>query len=62
MAGQVLEHLTQHADPTRSEVCHLHDLLARGYAGIVLSDETAIGADPLRATLLAAELLAELGS
>ncbi|RPJ73496.1 MAG: hypothetical protein EHM24_07855 [Acidobacteria bacterium] len=57
MAGQVLEHLTAHAEPTRSEVCHLHDLVARGYAGIVLSDETAIGADPVRAVTTAAALL-----
>lgn len=57
MAGQVLEHLTQHADPTRSEVCHLFDLVARGYAGIVLSDETAIGADPVRAVSTARSLL-----
>ena len=57
MAGQVLEHLTGHPEPTRSEVCHLHDLLERGYAGIVLSDETAIGADPVRAVRTAATLL-----
>ena len=60
MAGQVLEHLTHHANPTRSEVCHLHDLLQRGYAGIVLSDETAIGLDPLRAASTAAALLKTL--
>ena len=57
MAGQVLEHLTEHAEPTRSEVCHLYDLLARGYAGIVLSDETAIGAHPARAVAQAAALV-----
>jgi len=56
MAGQVLEHLTDHATPTRSEVCHLHDLVARGYSGIVLSDETAIGSDPEHAVRVAAEL------
>lgn len=60
MAGQVLEHLTEHAEPTRSEVCHLHDLLSRGYAGIVLSDETAIGRDPVGAVATAATLLAGL--
>jgi len=60
MAGQVLEHLTHHADPTRSEVCHLHDLLQRGYAGVVLSDETAIGHDPVRAAALASDLLRTL--
>jgi len=58
MAGQVLEHLTRHRTPTRSELCHVHDLLARGYAGIVLSDETAIGADPVNAVEQAAALLA----
>jgi uncharacterized protein (DUF433 family) len=29
--AQVLEHLTAHVEPTRSEVCHVYDLLARGY-------------------------------
>lgn len=60
MAGQVFEHLKDHAEPTRSEVCHLHDLLARGFAGIVLSDETALGAHPVRATRTVAALLREL--
>jgi pyruvate kinase len=58
MAGQVLEHLTAHAEPTRSEVCHLFDLVGRGFAGIVLSDETAIGRDPVHAVAAAAALLA----
>jgi len=57
MAGQVLEHLTEHSAPTRSEVCHLHDLIGRGFAGIVLSDETAIGRGPARAVETAASLL-----
>lgn len=57
MAGQVLEHLTAHAEPTRSEVCHLYDLWQRGYAGIVLSDETAIGRDPEHAVERAASLV-----
>jgi pyruvate kinase len=60
MAGQVLEHLVRHAEPTRSEVCHLFDLIARGYAGIVLSAETAIGDDPVRATTTAAALVRDL--
>lgn len=60
MAGQVLQHLVQQSTPTRSEVCHLYDLLKRGYAGVVLSDETAVGSDPVGATTAAAELLAEL--
>jgi pyruvate kinase len=62
MAGQVLEHLTSHPEPTRSEVCHLFDLVARGYAGIVLSDETAIGSDPVQAVATAAGLLAAFRS
>ncbi len=57
MAGQVLEHLTHHPEPTRSEVCHVFDLLGRGYAGIVLSDETAVGADPVGAVKVARALL-----
>jgi pyruvate kinase len=57
MAGQVLEHLTTHREPTRSELCHLHDLVTRGYAGIVLSDETAIGLHPVHAVEEAAALV-----
>ena len=59
MAGQTLEHLTAHPEPTRSEVCHLFDLIARGYSGIVLSDETAIGRDPEGAVRTAVGLLRE---
>jgi pyruvate kinase len=62
MAGQVLEHLTRHREPTRSEVCHLFDIVARGFAGIVLSDETAIGDDPVHAVATAAGLLASFRS
>ena len=57
MAGQVFEHLTAHRDVTRSEVCHIYDLIGRGYAGIVLSDETAIGCDPVNAVRIARELI-----
>ena len=57
MAGQVLEHLTCHATPTRSETCHLFDLVGRGYAGFVLSDETAIGTDPVNAVRTLKSLL-----
>jgi pyruvate kinase len=60
MAGQVLEHLRLNDAPTRSEVCHLHDLIVRGYAGIVLSDETAIGAEPESATRWAAQLMRDV--
>jgi pyruvate kinase len=57
VAGQVLEHLTEHPAPTRSEACHLFDLVFRGYAGVVLSDETAVGRDPVLATATANRLL-----
>ena len=43
LAGQVLEHMTHHAEPTRTEVVHLHDAARLGWAGVVLSDETAVG-------------------
>ncbi|MCU0242069.1 MAG: pyruvate kinase [Vicinamibacteria bacterium] len=62
MAGQVFEHLTEHRHPTRSEVCHLHDLIARGYSGIVLSDETAVGAHPAHAVAIVADLIRTLRS
>ncbi|HEX7484951.1 MAG TPA: pyruvate kinase [Vicinamibacterales bacterium] len=62
MAGQVLEHITSHPDATRSEVCHLFDLVERGFAGIVLSDETAIGRDPVHAVSTAAGLLTSFRS
>jgi pyruvate kinase len=47
LAGQILEHMTGQPNPTRSEMCHLYDILQAGYAGVVLSDETAIGDDPV---------------
>ncbi len=54
LAGQVLEHMTTHPEPTRSELCHLYDALKAGYAGIVLSDETAVGKHPAAACRAAA--------
>jgi len=62
MAGQVLEHLTRHESPTRSEVCHIFDLVSRGYAGFVLSDETAIGSNPRGAVSVLKTLLAEFSA
>ncbi|MFO7624217.1 MAG: pyruvate kinase [Anaerolineales bacterium] len=56
LAGQVLEHMTAHATPTRSEVCYLYDAIQMGYRGFVLSDETSIGQYPL-ASCRAAALL-----
>jgi pyruvate kinase len=54
LAGQVLEHMTRHSTPTRSEVCYLYDSLVRGYRGVVLSDETAIGRYPVESCKVAA--------
>jgi pyruvate kinase len=54
MAGQVLEHMTGEPAPTRSEICYLHDALALGYRGFVLSDETAIGRYPVESVRAAA--------
>jgi len=54
MAGQVLEHMTEHPTPTRSEVCYLYDTLYAGYRGFVLSDEVAIGRYPIDSCRIAA--------
>ncbi len=54
LAGQVLEHLTEHATPTRAEVCAMYDALVSGYTGLVLSDETAVGVSPVEACRVAA--------
>jgi len=54
LAGQVFEHMTEHATPTRSEVCAVYDALMKGYQGVVLSDETAIGRDPVESCRAAA--------
>ena len=61
LAGQVFEHLTNHPLPTRSEVCHLYEMLSFGYQGVVLSDETAIGKYPLE-SVQAASLFRENNS
>lgn len=49
IAGQVFHHLTEHSQPTRSEVVHFSMIREQGIAGIVLSDETAIGVNPIGA-------------
>jgi pyruvate kinase len=54
MAGEILEHMTEHATPTRSEICYLYDTLSRGYKRVVLSDETAIGRYPVESCQTAA--------
>ncbi|MBW2734494.1 MAG: hypothetical protein JRH20_19075 [Deltaproteobacteria bacterium] len=47
LAGEVLGHLSVATEPTRSEVVHLYQTQRDGFAGIVLSDETAVGQHPL---------------
>jgi len=54
LAGQVFEHMTEHQAPTRSELCAAYDALMNGYRGFVLSDETAIGRDPIESCRIAA--------
>jgi pyruvate kinase len=54
LAGQVFEHMTEHSNPTRSEVCAAYDALRNGYRGFVLSDETAIGRHPVDSCRMAA--------
>lgn len=54
LAGQVLEHLTDHITPTRAEVMALYQAIRAGYAGWVLSDETAVGKNPVGACRTAA--------
>ncbi len=54
LAGQVFEHMTEHTTPTRAEVYGAYDALRTGYRGFVLSDETAIGQDPVASCRVAA--------
>jgi pyruvate kinase len=54
LAGQVLEHMTEHATPTRSEISCLHDALVQEFQGFVLSDETAAGRYPVESCKTAA--------
>lgn len=49
IAGQVLENMVRQNYPSRSEVAHLGYLIENGFAGIVLSEETAIGKYPIQA-------------
>ncbi len=57
VAGQVFHHLTFFPDPTRSEVVHLYQIRQQGASGIVLSDETAIGENPILAVKNIQELI-----
>lgn len=59
LAGQVFEHLTQAREATRSEVTHFYNSSFKGYRGIVLSDETAIGSNPVVALTYIRKLQSE---
>jgi len=54
LAGQVLEHMVEHPTPTRSEISYLYEVLQRGFRGVVLSDETAVGTFPVESCRTAA--------
>jgi pyruvate kinase len=60
MAGQVLEYMTGNAIPTRSEIVYLYEILQKGYTGVVLSDETAIGRYPVESCRIAALFRGEM--
>ena len=57
LAGQVLEHMVEHPTPTRSEICYLYEALQKGFNGLVLSDETAIGHYPVESCRAAAQFM-----
>lgn len=56
LAGQVLEHMTWFPQPTRAEVVGLYQAERDGFAGFVLSDETAVGRHPLEVARFLASL------
>lgn len=56
LAGQVLEHMTWFPQPTRAEVVGLHQAAREGFAGVVLSDETAVGRHPREVAAFLASL------
>ena len=49
LAGEVMYSLVHRHVPTRAELTDMAVALEQGYAGFVLSDETAIGRDPIAA-------------
>jgi pyruvate kinase len=57
IAGQVFQHLTEHSQPTRSELVHFYQLQKAGAAGLILSDETALGKNPAVALKVIVDLL-----
>ncbi|KAG9396367.1 Pyruvate kinase, barrel domain [Carpediemonas membranifera] len=46
IAGEVVQTAVGQKFPSRGEMCHLYECMAAGYAGMVLSDETAFGKFP----------------
>jgi len=62
LAGQVLEHMVSSPNPTRSEVVVMYDALQKGFSGLILSDETAVGYYPLQSCAAAALFRHEAGA
>eukprot|EP00996_Jenningsia_fusiforme_P002067 NODE_2910_length_1091_cov_30.196737_g2670_i0.p1 GENE.NODE_2910_length_1091_cov_30.196737_g2670_i0~~NODE_2910_length_1091_cov_30.196737_g2670_i0.p1 ORF type:complete len:337 (-),score=53.97 NODE_2910_length_1091_cov_30.196737_g2670_i0:20-1030(-) len=56
LAGEVMDHMVSSVEPTRSEVCHLADAQCQGFSGIVLSNETVYGCDPVGVTRFVREI------
>lgn len=61
VAGHVLPCLERSDEPGRSEACHLADLVVRGIDGVVLSDETAVGRNGVRAVWWARQIMRRAG-
>jgi pyruvate kinase len=57
MAGEVMEHMVDNPRPTRSEICHLYDLIEHGFSGIVLSNETVSGNFPIEVVKVVREVI-----
>lgn len=59
---QLLTSLSDSWLPHRSEISCLCDLIAKGVAGLLLSDETTVGRDPGRTVRVLAELISAYGT
>jgi len=57
LGGEVLQSLTHHSRPYRAETTDVAVAVQQGVDAIVLSDETAVGMDPVGAVQILAEML-----
>ncbi len=62
LAGETLLTTVHRPQPSRAELTDLSVAIAQGMAGVVLSDETAVGVDPLAAVTWLQRLWTELSS